>query len=120
MKIVFMGTPDFAIPSLKAMIESSHEVVGVVTQPDRPQGRGLKMRPPPVKDLAETHAMPVLQPERLGARSFREVLRGLEGDLFVVVAFRILPASVLSIPACGAVNLHASLLPKYRGAAPIQ
>jgi methionyl-tRNA formyltransferase len=120
MRIVFMGTPDFALPSLQTLVDGDHEVVGVVTQPDRPGGRGLKLNRPPVKRLAEQIGVPILQPERLKSRSFREELGAWQADLFVVVAFRILPVSILAIPPKGSVNLHASLLPKYRGAAPIQ
>ena len=120
MRIIFMGTPDFALPSLQALIDSKHDVVGVVTQPDRARGRGLKLTATPVKLLAKETGIPVLQPERFKTPAFRESLRAWEADLFVVVAFRILPISVSSIPPEGAINLHASLLPKYRGAAPIQ
>lgn len=120
MRIVFMGTPDFARPSLQRLVEGGHDVVGVVTQPDRPGGRGLKLICPPVKLLAQQIGLPILQPEGLKKRSFREALGAWQADLFVVVAFRILPVSILSMPPKGSVNLHASLLPKYRGAAPIQ
>lgn len=120
MRIVFMGTPDFALPGLHGLLNSGHEVVGVVTQPDRPQGRGLRLTASPVKRVAIECKVPVFEPERLIDMSFLHELRTLQADLFVVVAFRILPVSVLSIPPKGAVNLHASLLPKYRGAAPIQ
>ena len=115
-----MGTPDFALPSLQALIDGAHDVVGVVTQPDRPQGRGLRVTATPVKQLAKETGIPVLQPERLKDPAFHESLHAWEADLFVVVAFRILPMSVSCIPPEGAINLHASLLPKYRGAAPIQ
>lgn len=120
MRIVFMGTPDFALTSLCTLLDSPHDVIGVVTQPDRPQGRGLQLTAPPVKRVALENGIPVFQPERIRDESFLLELRALKADLFVVVAFRILPSVVLSIPPKGAVNLHASLLPKYRGAAPIQ
>lgn len=121
MRLVFMGTPDFALPSFDALLASSeHTVVGVVTQPDRPQGRGLQMTASPVKNVALAHDLPVLQPERFKDTGFRTALKALQADLFVVVAFRILPVSLLAMPRLGAINLHASLLPKYRGAAPIQ
>ena len=115
-----MGTPDFAVPSLERLLESDHEVVGVVTQPDRPKGRGRKWEPTPIKRLASAHGRPVWTPERLKDGDFLEALRTLEPDLFAVVAFRILPREVLEIPKQGAINVHPSLLPKYRGAAPIQ
>lgn len=120
MKIVFMGTPDFAIPSLAALIRSDDTVCGVVTQPDRLRGRGKKLTPPPVKSLAAEQGIPVLQPERVREEACVRWLEDLAPDLIVVVAFgQILPARVLSIPARGCINLHASLLPRYRGAAPI-
>lgn len=119
MKIVFMGTPDFAVPSLKAIHQSGHTVAGVVTAPDRPTGRGRKMGAPAIKNLAIDYALPILQPERLQDPGFIEELRAWNAELFVVVAFRILPPAVFRLPARGTFNLHASLLPKYRGAAPI-
>ncbi|RMF64259.1 MAG: methionyl-tRNA formyltransferase [Calditrichaeota bacterium] len=119
MKIVFMGTPAFAVPSLSTLHESRHQIVAVVTQPDRAAGRGLKLRASPVKLAAEQLGLPVLQPESLAAPDFVQRLQGLDADLFAVVAFRILPESIFTIPPKGTVNLHASLLPKYRGAAPI-
>ncbi len=119
MKIIFMGTPEFAIPSLEQLINSQHEVLAVVTGPDKPIGRGLKLSPTPVKQVAERHGLPVLTPEKLSDTSFIAELKKIPAELYVVVAFRILPVSVFSIPACGTINLHASLLPKYRGAAPI-
>ncbi|MFZ5632922.1 MAG: methionyl-tRNA formyltransferase [Bacillota bacterium] len=116
-----MGTPDFAVPSLKALVEAGLEVAGVVTQPDRPRGRGKKVLPSPVKEAALALGLPVYQPVRLKEESFISLLKDLKPDAIVVVAFgRILPAEVLSIPPLGCVNVHASLLPKYRGAAPIQ
>ena len=118
-KIVFMGTPDFAVASLSKIIESGIEVAAVVTAPDRPAGRGQKLRASAVKEFALKHNLPVLQPEKLKATSFIESLQTLDADLFVVVAFRMLPEIVWQMPSLGTINLHGSLLPKYRGAAPI-
>ncbi|MFN3694865.1 MAG: methionyl-tRNA formyltransferase, partial [Ignavibacterium sp.] len=121
MKIVFMGTPDFAIPSLKAIHQSKHQLIAVVTTPDKERGRGQKVTFTPVKQFAVEHNIPVYQPEKLkGNFEFVEQMKSLEPDLFVVVAFRILPKEIFEIPKYGSFNLHASLLPKYRGAAPIQ
>lgn len=118
MKVVFMGTPDFAVPSLKLLLEE-HQVLAVVTQPDRQKGRGKKTVPPVVKTVAEAAGVPVLQPEKI--KTCAEELKALGADLFVVVAFgQILPESVLAIPPLGCINIHGSLLPKLRGAAPIQ
>lgn len=119
MKIVFMGTPDFALPSLQALHRSAHEVVGVVTVADKPSGRGRKLRPSPVKQFALDHDLPLLQPEKLRNPAFLEALAAWQADLFVVVAFRMLPKLVWAMPRVGTINLHASLLPDYRGAAPI-
>ncbi len=119
MKIVFMGTPDFAVHSLEALVRSDHDVVAVVTVPDKKQGRGRKIKPSPVKQSALNHKLPVLQPGSLKSDDFIRALEDLRADLFVVVAFKILPRSVFSIPAMGTLNVHASLLPAYRGAAPI-
>ncbi|MBW1775525.1 MAG: methionyl-tRNA formyltransferase [Deltaproteobacteria bacterium] len=120
-RIVFMGTPDFAIPTLMALILQGHHLLAVVTQPDRPKGRGKKMIPTPVKRLALEHNLPVLQPEKASDRQFCEQLREMNPDLIIVVAFgQILRKNVLDIPKWGAINIHSSLLPKYRGAAPIQ
>ncbi|MBI4552322.1 MAG: methionyl-tRNA formyltransferase [Candidatus Latescibacteria bacterium] len=119
MRLLFMGTPAFAVPSLRELIDSPHEVIGVVTQPDRPKGRGLRPAPPPVKTVAGEYGLPVIQPDQLDAPEFLRTLRECQAEVFVVVAFSILPAPVLSIPPRGTINLHASLLPKYRGAAPI-
>ncbi|WP_298440192.1 methionyl-tRNA formyltransferase [Geobacter sp.] len=120
LRIVFMGTPDFACPTLRKLIERGEEVVAVVTQPDRPKGRGQKLVPPPVKVVAEEHGIPVLQPHRVRAPEVVEQLRALNPDLMVVVAFgQILPQALLDIPRYGCINIHASLLPRYRGAAPI-
>jgi len=115
-----MGTPDFAVPSLELLHESEQTVVGVVTVPDKPRGRGQKLRPSAVKRAAQRLQLPVYQPDDLGAPEFLSQLHELQLDLMVVVAFRILPESCYSIPRHGAINLHASLLPEYRGAAPIQ
>jgi methionyl-tRNA formyltransferase len=115
-----MGTPDFAVPSLESLARSGHSIVAAVTKPDTPQGRGRALVPPPVKVAARALGLPVLQPGSLSDTRFLETLRQGGADLFVVVAFPILPGSVLEIPPLGAVNLHASLLPKYRGAAPVQ
>jgi len=121
MKILFMGTPDFAVPSLAALIRSGCKVSGVVTQPDRPKGRGRQAAAPPVKVLAECHGIAVYQPERVRDAAFLEVFRGIAPDLVVVAAFgQILPKEILSHPKYGCINVHPSLLPRYRGAAPIQ
>lgn len=119
MRLVFMGTPVFALPSLEKLLASEHDVVAVVTRPDRPRGRGLREGPPPVKVLAEKHQLPVFQPKKLRDESFLSRLSELKADLFVVVAFRILPQEVYTMPPKGTIDLHPSLLPKYRGAAPI-
>jgi len=119
MRIVFMGTPEFAVASLKALIESGNEVVAVVTSPDKPSGRGQKLSESAVKQYGIQCDLPVLQPEKLKDTVFLETLRSFHAELFVVVAFRMLPEEVWSMPPLGTVNLHASLLPQYRGAAPI-
>jgi len=121
MNIIFMGTPDFSISSLKNLIGSKHNVLAVVTTPDKQRGRGRKVSFTPVKEFAIKNNLPVLQPERLkNNSSFVEELKQFDADLYVVVAFRILPSHVFEIPKYGSFNLHASYLPKYRGAAPIQ
>jgi len=121
MKIVFMGTPDFSIPSLKILLESEHEIMAVVTQPDKERGRGQKVSFTPVKQFAVERNIPVYQPEKLKSNvEFIEQMKALQPDLLVVVAFRILPKEVFEIPKYGSFNLHGSYLPKYRGAAPIQ
>ncbi len=121
MRIVFMGTPDFAMPMLERLLDSAHEIVAVVTQPDRPAGRGRKLSPPPIKERALQAGLTVLQPEKLRAEKFHETLAALKPDAAVVVAYgKILPREVLDTPRHGCFNIHASLLPKYRGAAPIQ
>ncbi len=121
MKILFMGTPDIAASCLEALIAAGHDIVGAVCQPDRPRGRGQKLMPPPVKVLAEQHQIPVFQPDSLKNGAFDDTLKALTPDMNVVVAYgKILPASILFAPPYGSVNVHASLLPKYRGAAPMQ
>jgi methionyl-tRNA formyltransferase len=119
LRIVFMGTPDFAVASLDKLTSTKHEIVGVVTVPDKPAGRGQKLQFSPVKQFALNKNIPVLQPEKLKDHEFIENLKHLNADLFVVVAFRMLPEVVWSLPRFGTINLHASLLPQYRGAAPI-
>lgn len=119
LKVVYMGTPDFAVESLDAICQAGYEVVGVVTVPDRQTGRGLKVTYSPVKEYALSHGLRLLQPEKLRDEAFQDELRGLGADIFVVVAFRMLPKSVWDMPRLGTFNLHASLLPQYRGAAPI-
>jgi methionyl-tRNA formyltransferase len=120
MRIIFMGTPEFACPTLQKLIDRNEEVVAVITQPDRPKGRGQQTLPPPVKVLAEQHGIPVLQPLKVRAPEVVEDIRRLAPDLIVVVAFgQILPKSLLDIPPLGCINVHASLLPRWRGAAPL-
>lgn len=120
MKIVFMGTPEFAVPCLQKIIDEGHEVVAVVTQPDKPKGRGKKLAMPPVKELALKYDIPVYQPLKAREESFVDTLKEMNPELIVVVAFgQILPKSILDIPKYGCVNVHASLLPRYRGAAPL-
>ncbi len=120
LRLVFMGTPDFAVPSLKALIGSRDDVVAVVTQPDRPKGRGRALTKSPVKELAEKHKIEVIQPPRAKEEGFIQRLKELNPDLIVVIAYgHILPKSILDIPSLGCINVHASLLPKYRGASPI-
>jgi len=120
-RIIFMGTPDFAVPCLEALLNSEHQVTAVVTQPDRKKGRGKKLSPPPVKTVAQTAGIPVLQPTRIKPESFIEELHGYRPDVIVVVAYgRILSASILNLPPLGCINVHGSLLPRHRGAAPIQ
>ena len=121
MRIVFMGTPDFALFSLKALVEAGEEVVGVVTQPDKPRGRGYVLTPPPVKVYATEQNIPVYQPQTLRNGAFDETLAELDPELIVVVAYgKILPKSVLDYPKYGCINVHGSILPEYRGAAPMQ
>ena len=121
MRILFMGTSEFAVPALRGLITHGFELMGVVTQPDRPSGRGKRLRPPPVKVVAAEHKLPVYQPEKVRVPNFVHTLERLTPDVIVVAAFgQLLPQTVLDIPPCGTINLHPSLLPKYRGAAPIQ
>ena len=121
MKIVFMGTPNFAVETLEALLEAGHEVKGVVTQPDKPKGRGKSLGETPVKICAKKHDIPVFQPKKIRDKEAVKQLKNLEADIFVVAAFgQILPKEVLQMPKFGCINVHASLLPKYRGAAPIQ
>jgi methionyl-tRNA formyltransferase len=119
LKIVFMGTPEFAVSILDAIVKSSHEIVGVVTVADKPAGRGQQLKESAVKTYAKAHNLPILQPEKLKDENFLSELEAFNADIFVVVAFRMLPEMVWSMPQKGTFNLHASLLPKYRGAAPI-
>jgi methionyl-tRNA formyltransferase len=119
-RIIFMGTPDFACPALQTLLDRGEDVVAVFTQPDRPKGRGQKLQSPPVKELAQAHAIPVYQPPKIRVSEVIEQIRALQPDLIVVVAFgQILPKALLEIPFHGCVNVHASLLPRYRGAAPL-
>ena len=121
LRIVFFGTPAFAVPSLDAIITSGHPVVGLVSQPDRPKGRGQQLQATPTKIVARTHGIPVIQPTKIKEEAFLQQIRDLRPDLGVVVAFgRILPDALLAIPRLGMINVHASVLPRYRGAAPIQ
>ncbi len=121
MRVVFMGTPAFAVPSLEALVNSDHEVVGVVTQPDRPKGRGQTVVPCPVKELAVARGLSVRQPDKIKSPEFLEQLAEWKPDVIAVTAFgRILPKTILDLPPMGCVNVHGSLLPAYRGAAPVQ
>ena len=121
MRVIFAGTPDFAASALAAVIEAGHEILVVLTQPDRPKGRGMKLTPSPVKTLALQHELPVWQPENLKDVAIQQQLRDLQADVMVVAAYGLLlPAAVLNIPQHGCLNIHASLLPRWRGAAPIQ
>lgn len=121
MRIVFMGTPDFAAASLKKLLDEGFDVVGVFTQPDKPKGRGMELAYSPVKELALEHSLPVFQPVKMRDGTALEAVKSLAPDILVVVAYgRILPDDILAVPKYGAVNVHGSLLPKYRGAAPIQ
>lgn len=120
MRIVFFGTPSFAVPSLDALLKAGHEVAAVVTQPDKRKGRGRVLSPPPVKELAVRRGFKVMQPEKIKDPSFIGGLKDTDPELIVVVAYgKILPPCILTLPRCGCINVHASLLPKYRGAAPI-
>ena len=119
MRIIYMGTPEFAIPPLDALIKEGYEVAGVITSPDKPSGRGKRLQSSPVKEFALNHKLNILQPSRLKDPSFLDELNKIKADLQIVVAFRMLPAEVWKMPSLGTFNLHASLLPQYRGAAPI-
>jgi methionyl-tRNA formyltransferase len=119
LRIIFMGTPDFAVASLDALVQAGYHVVGVVTAPDKPAGRGMKLTPSAVKQYAEEKGLTILQPEKLKNPEFLKSLQALQAHLQVVVAFRMLPESVWNMPPMGTVNVHGSLLPQYRGAAPI-
>ena len=119
LRIVYMGTPDFAVESLKALVEGGYNVVGVITMPDKPAGRGMKLQYSPVKEYALSQNLPLLQPEKLKDTQFLSDLQALQADLQIVVAFRMLPEAVWNMSRLGTFNLHASLLPQYRGAAPI-
>ena len=119
LRIVFMGTPEFAVESLRCLVEGGYNVVGVITMPDKPAGRGHKIQYSPVKQYALEQGLPLLQPEKLKDEAFLEALRAWKADLQIVVAFRMLPEVVWNMPRLGTFNLHASLLPQYRGAAPI-
>ena len=120
MRILFMGTPDFAVPSLNALIQAGHKICGVFTQPDKPKNRGMKLQPPPVKVVALSHDIPVYQPVSVKNGEAMEIIRQLQPELIVVAAYgRILPNEILEYPQYGCINVHSSLLPKFRGAAPI-
>src|SRR5205809_2820067 len=119
LRIVFMGTPEFAVASLEALVKAKCNIVGVITAPDKPAGRGMKVTESAVKKYAVRHHLKVLQPEKLKNIEFLDELRSLNADLQIVVAFRMLPESVWNMPPLGTINLHGSLLPQYRGAAPI-
>lgn len=120
MRIVFMGTPDFAVPSLKALVEAGHQVCGVFTQPDKPKNRGMKLQQPPVKEYALSVGLPVYQPAKMRDGEALGILQELKPELIAVAAYgKLLPVDILNLPRLGCVNVHSSLLPKYRGAAPI-
>ena len=121
MRILFMGTPDFAVAALSALVEAGYDVVAAVTQSDKPSGRGYKLTPPAVKTYASEHGIPVYQPKTLRDEAFAELLARIDPDLIAVASFgKILPGNVIDYPEYGCINVHASLLPEYRGAAPIQ
>lgn len=119
LRVIFLGTPDFAVTPLKALVDAGINIVAVVTAPDKPAGRGMQLQQPPVKKFAVEHHIPVLQPAKLKAPDFIDELNSYQADLQVVIAFRMLPEVVWNMPRLGTINLHASLLPDYRGAAPI-
>lgn len=121
MKIIFAGTPAFAVPSLTALLQSKHQICAVYTQPDRPAGRGLKLTPSPIKEVAQAHHLAIFQPNSLRDENEQQQLRSLHADVMVVVAYGLLlPKAVLEIPKHGCINIHPSLLPRWRGATPIQ
>ena len=121
MRIVFMGTPDFAVASLQKLIDNNYDIIGVFTQPDKPKGRGMEVSIPPVKELAERYGLPVYQPAKMRDGTALAILQELQPEILVVVAYgRILPDEMLALPKYGAINVHGSILPKYRGPAPIQ
>ena len=121
MKIIFMGTPDFSVGTLEALVEAGHEVVLAVTQPDKPKGRSKELQFPPVKECAVKHGIPVFQPRRIKTPEAIEELKKYPADIYIVAAFgQILSQEILDLPKYGCLNIHASLLPKYRGASPIQ
>ena len=121
MRIVFMGTPDFAVPCLQALLQQAYDVVGVFTQPDKPKGRSKELQFPPVKECAVKHGIPVFQPRRIKTPEAIEELKKYPADIYIVAAFgQILSQEILDLPKYGCLNIHASLLPKYRGASPIQ
>lgn len=121
MRVIFMGTPDFAVPSLQALIDRGDDICAVFTQPDKPKGRGHKLQPPPVKELALKHGLQVFQPDTLRDEGVQRSIAEMEPDAIIVVAYgKLLPPKVLEVPRLGCINVHGSLLPKYRGAAPIQ
>ena len=120
MRILFMGTPDFAVPSIRALVEAGHDVCGAFTQPDKPKNRGMKLQPTPVKEFCLEHNIPVFQPTKLRDGTALAQIQELAPELIVVAAYgRILPDEILNYPAKGCINVHSSLLPRYRGAAPI-
>jgi len=120
LRVVFMGTPDFAVPCLEMLVQENYDIVAVVTQPDRPKGRGQKLMPSPIKECALSNGLTVLQPEKIKTPAFEEQLASLKPDIIIVVAFgQILSKNILELPPLGCINVHASLLPKYRGAAPL-
>lgn len=119
LRIIYMGTPEFAVPALELLIQNNWNIVGIITAPDKPKGRGQKLIPSPVKEAALKHGLTILQPTNLKSAEFQDELRTLKADLQIVVAFRMLPVAVWDMPPLGTFNLHASLLPNYRGAAPI-
>ena len=119
MKLVFFGTPKFAVPTLNALHDSDHEILGVVTSPDKKSGRGLKVQSSAIKKCSEKYGLPIYESENTKSNQLHSTLKQINPDIYVVVAYKILPESILNIPSKGAVNLHASLLPKYRGAAPV-